>query len=114
MSAQAQKVAQQASGLLGRLAGLSKPIVYNAKVVGELAKQVYTKEGMAFPTGQQFNEARKAVESINRNSFQNVTLRDVLKGTVYAAEVYTFFLIGEVVGRRNLVGYNVKSAESHH
>ncbi|CAO3621400.1 unnamed protein product [Cunninghamella echinulata] len=39
------------------------PIVYNAKVAGEIAKQVYTKEGMNFPSGAQFAEAQNVVKN---------------------------------------------------
>lgn len=95
---------------------LQKPIVYDAKVVSEIAKQVYTKEGMSFPSGAQFTEAQTFVKkNLNVNSLKSVTWNNVAKGGVVLAEIYTFFLIGEIVGRRNLIGYNVKSeASSHH
>jgi F-type H+-transporting ATPase subunit g len=87
--------------------------VYNAKVGAELAKLVYKKEGMAFPSGQQFAEARSYVEkNLNKSAFKGLTLRDLAKGGVVAAEFYTFFLFGEIIGRRNLIGYNVPS-EKH-
>jgi F-type H+-transporting ATPase subunit g len=93
---------------------LQKPIVYNAKVAGEIAKQVYVKEGMAFPNGAQFAQAQQSVQSaLKIKNLKSLTFSDVAKGSVLFAEVYTFFLIGEIVGRRNLIGYNVKSEEAH-
>lgn len=90
--------------------------VYDAKVVGEIAKQVYTKERMNFPSGQQFSEAQQYVKKdlFNASTWKNLTKQDVAKGAVVAAELYTFFLIGEVVGRRNLIGYKVEEPGAHH
>ncbi|KAG2177277.1 hypothetical protein NQZ79_g7399 [Umbelopsis isabellina] len=106
------KLTGAAQGFLSKLSAIQKPVVYNSKVAAEIAKTVYKKEGMAFPSGQQFSEARTYVEkNLNRNAFKGLTLRDIAKGGVVAAEIYTFFLIGEIVGRRNLIGYNVPSAK---
>lgn len=93
---------------------LQKPVVYNLKVAGEIAKQVYTKEGMSFPTGEQFNQAQQTVKNyLNVNAWKGLTVRDFAKGGVVFAEIYTFFLVGEIIGRRSLIGYNVKPAEEH-
>jgi F-type H+-transporting ATPase subunit g len=94
---------------------IQKPVVYNTKVAVEIAKQVYKKEGMAFPSGAQFAEAQQSVQNaLKIKNLKNLTFSDVAKGGVIFAEIYTFFLIGEIVGRRNLIGYNVESEESAH
>lgn len=96
------------------MTALQKPIFYNTKVAAEVVKQVYVKEGMAFPTGAQFTQAQQTLQnSLKLNNLKNLTFTDVAKGGVVLAEIYTFFLIGEIVGRRNLIGYNVKSEEAH-
>lgn len=93
---------------------LQKPVVYNAKVVGELAKQVYTKEGMHFPSGEQFAQAQQTIkQNLNASAWKNLTVSDAIKGGVVAAELYVFFMFGEIIGRRNFVGYNVESASKH-
>ncbi|RUS22782.1 hypothetical protein BC937DRAFT_86989 [Endogone sp. FLAS-F59071] len=99
-----------------QLLALQRPIVYNAKVAAEIAKQVYVKEGMAFPTGKQLAETRNAIESINLDGFKKLKLGDFAKGSVIAAEAFAFFLVGEMIGRRNLVGYNVPAVgkNAHH
>ncbi|KAI7905693.1 mitochondrial ATP synthase g subunit-domain-containing protein [Cokeromyces recurvatus] len=110
----ASKYISCAQNYLNKLIALQKPIVYNTKVAVEVAKQVYKKEGMAFPTGAQFSEAQQTLQNnLKISNLKNLTSADVVKGGVVLAEIYTFFLIGEIVGRRNLVGYNVKS-EDHH
>ncbi|KAI9311726.1 mitochondrial ATP synthase g subunit-domain-containing protein [Dichotomocladium elegans] len=101
-------------GAVTKLNAAQKPIVYNAKVAVEVAKQVYVKEGMHFPTGSQFAEAEQTAKKyLNLSAWKKVTAGDVVKGSIVAAELYTFFLIGEIVGRRNLIGYNVESADAH-
>jgi F-type H+-transporting ATPase subunit g len=70
---------------------------------------------MAFPSGQQFAEARSYVEkNLNKNAYKGLTLRDFAKGGVVAAQFYTFFLFGEIIGRRNLIGYNVPTEHHEH
>ncbi|KAI9498432.1 mitochondrial ATP synthase g subunit-domain-containing protein [Zychaea mexicana] len=109
------KIVGTLQSTLSKLNALQKPIVYNTKVAAEVAKQVYTKEGMSFPSGEQFAQAQQTVQkSLNMSAWKNLTVRDVAKGGVVAAELYTFFLIGEIVGRRNLIGYDVKPAVEHH
>lgn len=103
-----------AQAYLSKAMALQKPIVYNTKVAIEVAKQVYVKEGMAFPTGAQFTQAQQSLQNtLKISNLKNLSFQDVAKGSVVLAEIYTFFLIGEIVGRRNLIGYNVKSEESH-
>ncbi|CAO3610799.1 unnamed protein product [Cunninghamella blakesleeana] len=110
------KIVGSLQSCLSKVIAFQKPIVYNAKVAGEVAKQVYIKEGMSFPSGTQFAEAQNVVKkNLNLSALKNLTWTNVAKGGVVAAELYTFFLIGEIVGRRNLIGYNVKgSGASHH
>ncbi|KAI8991553.1 mitochondrial ATP synthase g subunit-domain-containing protein [Mycotypha africana] len=107
----ATKYLSCAQHYLNKLIALKQPVCYNAKVAAEIVKQVYTKEGMAFPTGAQLAEAQKTIEqTLKIQNLRNLTFKDAAKGGVLFAEIYTFFLIGEIVGRRNLVGYNVKTS----
>ncbi|KAI7869780.1 mitochondrial ATP synthase g subunit-domain-containing protein [Spinellus fusiger] len=108
------KIASAFQCTLSKWTAIQKPILYNAKVAGEIVKQVYTKEGMAFPTGQQWAEAQASLKKINMACVKNLTVRDFAKGGIVAAEFYTFYLVGEIIGRRNLVGYNVPTVQHHH
>ncbi|KAI9303159.1 mitochondrial ATP synthase g subunit-domain-containing protein [Cunninghamella echinulata] len=109
------KILGTVQSCVNKVIAFQKPIVYNAKVAGEIAKQVYTKEGMSFPTGTQFAEAQNVVKNnLNIQAVKKWTWSDVAKGGVVAAELYTFFLIGEIVGRRNLIGYDVKGSDASH
>ncbi|KAG0165827.1 hypothetical protein DFQ28_007423 [Apophysomyces sp. BC1034] len=110
------KIVSTIQGTFSKLVAAQRPLIYKAKVAGEIAKQVYIKEGMAFPTGEQFAQAQQTIkQSANVSALkQNFSWRCVAQGGVVAAELYTFFLIGEIIGRRNLIGYNVESAEPKH
>ncbi|KAF9584200.1 ATP synthase subunit g, mitochondrial [Lunasporangiospora selenospora] len=97
---------------------LSGPVVYNAKVAGQVAKQVYIREGMAPPTGAQFEAAKestlKFVKSArSASTWKNISKEQYIGAGLVAAEAYAFFLVGEIIGRRNIVGYGVESADSH-
>ncbi|KAG0228200.1 hypothetical protein BGW41_003519 [Actinomortierella wolfii] len=97
---------------------ISGPIIYNAKVAGQIAKQVYIKEGMAPPSGAQIEAAKASVLNFAKsarsaNTWKNISKEQYLKAGLVAAEAYAFFLVGEIVGRRNFVGYDVKPADAH-
>ncbi|KAI8062276.1 mitochondrial ATP synthase g subunit-domain-containing protein [Gongronella butleri] len=112
----ANKALSAVQSYASKLIALQKPIVYKAKVAGEIAKQVYVKEGMSFPTGAQVTEAQNVIKkNLNVQAVKNWTWTDLAKGGAVAAQFYTFFLVGEIVGRRNLIGYNVQgAAPAHH
>lgn len=59
-------MASSASSGLGRLGGVQEPVVYWSKVVGQLAKQVYLKEGMSPPNVAQ-------VESVYKQLYKGIT-----------------------------------------
>ncbi|KAF7730975.1 hypothetical protein EC973_001021 [Apophysomyces ossiformis] len=110
------KIVSSLQGTFSKLIAFQKPLVYKAKVAGEIAKQVYVKEGMAFPTAEQFAQAQQSIkQNASLSALKlNFSWRCVAQGGVVAAELYTFFLIGEIIGRRNLIGYNVEAAEPKH
>ncbi|KAF9103738.1 hypothetical protein BGX29_002986 [Mortierella sp. GBA35] len=98
---------------------LRGPVLYNAKIVGQVARQVYIREGMAPPSGAQFETARGAAlqfiwDARKSKYWSKISKTQYLNAGLVAAEAYVFFMVGEIVGRRNLIGYNVKSADSHH
>ncbi|KAI8978152.1 mitochondrial ATP synthase g subunit-domain-containing protein [Pilobolus umbonatus] len=110
----ASKILSHAQSYVNKFVALQRPIVYQAKVAAEVAKQVYVKEGMAFPTGNQFQQAQQTIKNtLKVDTLKNLSIADVAKGSVILAEVYTFFLVGEIVGRRNFIGYDVSSGETH-
>ncbi|ESK90004.1 hypothetical protein Moror_7934 [Moniliophthora roreri MCA 2997] len=108
--------AKKVAGPLGeRVAGLlgayRQPITYNLAVAREVVKLVYRAEGLSPPT---------SVDTI-RTAYQNIWARassreywqqaiksgEIARLAIYGLEAYGIFKIGEIIGRRSLVGYNV-------
>ncbi|KAH9063582.1 hypothetical protein EDB87DRAFT_1673362 [Lactarius vividus] len=83
------------SGLLG---SYQQPVRYNLSVAREVLKHVYTAERLQPPTslGAVFG------------TYGTLWGGEWARLGVYAVEAYGIFKIGEIVGRRSLVGYNVE------
>ncbi|XP_041030329.1 ATP synthase subunit g, mitochondrial-like [Carcharodon carcharias] len=47
------------------------------------------------------------VASFKAGSYKQITVKEALRNTLVATEVVMWFYIGEVIGRRSLIGYNV-------
>ncbi|KAG7531625.1 hypothetical protein FFLO_04209 [Filobasidium floriforme] len=94
------------------MGGYKDPIVYNFKVLASLARQVYIAEKMAPPTNL------SAYVNSYANIWSNAVSPNFWKGLaqngqwakvgVVGLEAYGIFKIGEIIGRRNLVGYKLQ------
>ncbi|KAL1921237.1 uncharacterized protein VTP21DRAFT_10953 [Calcarisporiella thermophila] len=92
------KASKASQGLLSKIFAMKNPIVYNAMVVKELAKEVYVREGMAFPSSAQWAQAKEAMsKALNFNYLKKLSIQDVTKTALYSVEVSGFFIIGEVI-----------------
>ena len=99
--------------------GYSEPIKYNLSVAGSIAKQVYVAESLAPPTSLHTitSAYRQLWSKATDRSYwsQLLTNGDWKKLAIYAVEAYGIFTIGEMIGRRSLVGYKIDSPNhSHH
>ncbi|MBW0516802.1 hypothetical protein O181_056517 [Austropuccinia psidii MF-1] len=95
------------NGLLGSYSG---PISYNYQFVKEVLKQVYIKENLAPPRLKQIQtsylEIFKNLSSLNFWK-KNLESGDWKRLSVYGIEAVGLFSIGEMIGRRHLVGYKL-------
>ncbi|KAJ7595349.1 mitochondrial ATP synthase g subunit-domain-containing protein [Mycena floridula] len=96
----------------GKMLGSYKqPIIYNLSVARELVKQVYHAEALQPPNSvEAIKEAYKVLWSRASNPAYwrgVVNNGEVLKLGIYALEAYGIFKIGEMLGRRSIVGYNI-------
>lgn len=92
---------------------------YWTKVVGEVSKQVYAKEGLAPPKLAEFtklyNQFTAETNAFLKNPKAVVdgavtigkksTSGDWIKYACYFVQIVGFFSIGEIIGRRQIVGY---------
>jgi len=108
----ANAVAGRITGGLGGLLGSwRQPIFYNLAVAREVAKQVYIRENLAPPTSiAQLTDAYWSIFAKARdpNYWRGIAQSgEWVTVGVYAVEAYFIFKIGEMIGRRSLVGYPI-------
>lgn len=121
----AAKAQNAAQGLVEKVTNTVNKTIYWSKVTGELAKQVYLKEKLTPPSIADFqtvyqNLYKQALElttkpqqvlafakGLNKNSLLNY-------GAIFI-QIVGLFSLGEVIGRRQIVGYpQFGPAPSHH
>lgn len=116
----AQPVARRnASDIAAKVNALTEKTVYCSKVAIELSKAVYKKEGLAPPSVAEFtkvyecavNQAKlfakdpkAASEAVVKNA-QGFSKDETLRYICYFIQIVGFFSLGEIIGRRNIVGY---------
>ena len=85
--------------------------MYNLSVAKELLKQVYIREGLAPPTNvSTITSSYKTLFARARDAkyWQGISKSgEWAKVAVYGLEAYFVFHIGEMVGRRSIVGYSL-------
>ncbi|ORX96569.1 hypothetical protein K493DRAFT_281832 [Basidiobolus meristosporus CBS 931.73] len=106
--AAASKSLKNLQGASSSLLNKTGALGYNLQVAKEVLKQVYIKEGLAPPNVAQFNQAKEQFQrSLDWTIIRELTLKQVAQKAVVGVEIAGFFFIGEVIGRRNLIGYDV-------
>ncbi|RHZ70251.1 hypothetical protein Glove_273g18 [Diversispora epigaea] len=101
---QTSNASKRLINILSKLAEYRHPIIYNAQVIKEITKEVYVKEGLRPPSGSQISAAW---EKLKNTRWQNLSLHDYKIIGVRSLECLGFFAIGEIIGRRSLIGYKV-------
>ena len=110
---------RSASSVASKVQNLADKSVYYSKVALELSKAVYTKEGLAPPTIAEFtkvfecaqNQAKlvakdpKAFLDVIAKNAQGFNKDEIIRYFCYFIQVVGFFSLGEIIGRRNVVGY---------
>ncbi|KAH8118152.1 mitochondrial ATP synthase g subunit-domain-containing protein [Phellopilus nigrolimitatus] len=115
--AKAVEMAKKASGGVGERVGnmlgsYREPLLYNLSVGRELLKQVYLAERLQPPAS--LSTVTSAYQSIWARASSPAYWREILhtgeykRVGVYALEAYGIFKIGEIIGRRHLVGYKLE------
>ncbi|THH31198.1 hypothetical protein EUX98_g2966 [Antrodiella citrinella] len=93
------------------LGAYRQPLVYNFSVAKEFLKQVYVAERLQPPTS--VNAFTSAYSTLWARASNPQYWREIAqsgewtKVGIYAIEAYGIFKVGEIVGRRSLVGYNL-------
>lgn len=118
---QSQAIAKRnITSLTEKVYGLTDKTVYYSKVAVELAKQVYVKEGLNPPTVAEFTKVYECGVKLlvdfskNPKGFADLVAKnaqgfkkdEILRYICYFIQVVGFFSLGEIVGRRHVVGYS--------
>jgi len=78
----------------------------------------YAKVELVPPTPGEFPAIQKGIADIIKSAqtgkFANLTVKEAWLNTLVCAEVAFWFFIGEQIGRRSVIGYNVKSDYEPH
>lgn len=124
MSAIISKATGLVNGLITKSTQAVNCGIYWSKVGAELGKQVYKAEGLAPPSGKQFETVyQQALKFIKSPEQQKKFLQQVsefkpsaqcaAKASIYGIQLAAFFSVGEMIGRRQIVGYP-SFGEHHH
>ncbi|WFD43363.1 hypothetical protein MPSI1_002024 [Malassezia psittaci] len=108
-------IAKTAERMLGRY---SEPIMYNLRVAGSLMKQVYIAEKLAPPTnlGTWTAAYRQMFANATNPSWWTHTLPagEWRRVALYGTEAVGLFAIGEIIGKRSLIGYKLTTQGKDH
>ncbi|TFY66137.1 hypothetical protein EVG20_g4953 [Dentipellis fragilis] len=111
--AQTQKLMGPLGERFGSLLGAYRqPLTYNLSVAREVLKQIYIAERARAPAS--LAQVSSAYSTLFARARSPAYWRELLRSGewarvgVYAVEAYGIYKIGEIVGRRSLVGYTVR------
>ncbi|QLL34532.1 hypothetical protein HG536_0G03940 [Torulaspora globosa] len=117
------RIQSYATCFVSKTSRLATKTVYYGKVGAELSKQVYLKEGLQPPSVADF---QKVYSQLYKNLLhysvkpkevlgllKSLGKNDVVKYGSYAIQIVGFYSVGEIIGRRHLVGYK-NYQPSHH
>jgi len=101
-------VGEKAGNMFG---AYREPLMYNLSVTRELLKQVYIAERLQPPTSLATLQSAYSIlwaRASNPAYWREIARSgELARVGIYAVEAYGIFKIGEILGRRSLVGYRL-------
>lgn len=88
-----------------------QPLLYNLSVAREFLKQIYTAERLAPPTS--LSQITSVYKQLYSNAISIPFWRELwtsgqwTKVAIYGLEAYGIFHVGEMIGRRHIIGYKL-------
>ncbi|KAL1489836.1 hypothetical protein ABEB36_013768 [Hypothenemus hampei] len=71
----------------------------------------YAKVELTPPTGADIPQIRtdigRLISGVKHGNWKNVTVRDGFINSLIAVEIWCWFYVGECIGKRHIVGYDV-------
>lgn len=97
---------------VSKVVGSLEPLVYYSEVLYHLGKQVVVRQSFKLPTKVDFSQAEaqffKALEETkmgNLKKLKEIPAEKWKQGALKTFELSALFVVGEIVGRGNLIGY---------
>ncbi|CAL1683276.1 unnamed protein product [Lasius platythorax] len=98
------------ASLVSKTTDLVKLGVTHARPVLHVWQQ-YARVELTPPTLKDISAIRsgfsKLIQAAKSGRYRQVTVREAVINTLVAAEIYCWFYVGECIGKRHFVGYNV-------
>jgi len=121
MLAAVSKMGGPAAKVAKKIESLIPPTVYYSKVGLEMGKIVFRARSMAPPSLETMQATWKQIYAQSKTFelnhavqwAQSLTKKDAAAVGVVVAEVIGFFTVGEIIGKRKLVGYRGKVEHAH-
>ncbi|KAI9337681.1 mitochondrial ATP synthase g subunit-domain-containing protein [Zopfochytrium polystomum] len=109
------------NGLASRITAITEPVIYYTKVSAEFAKLVFTHGKVTIPNPAHMAEAQLGFSNFytafTNGAWKKVTVAQAGQLAAAGVTVYGFFLVGEMIGRGSIIGYDVPGsghAGGHH
>lgn len=113
------------TGITEKISSSVSQASYWSKVILEVSKQVYKKEGLAPPSISEFQAVYKklyaqaleyanAPQKLLELTKVKVVKDDVIRYAAYGVQLFGLFSLGEIIGRRQIFGYPTFGEEKHH
>ncbi|XP_008049033.1 ATP synthase subunit g, mitochondrial [Carlito syrichta] len=98
-----RNLAEKAPGLVNAAVTYSKPRLATF--------WSYAKVELVPPTPAEIPRAiqslKKIINSAQTGSFKQLTVKEAVLNGLVATEVWMWFYVGEIIGKRGIIGYNV-------
>ncbi|KAI8908473.1 hypothetical protein EDD86DRAFT_207762 [Gorgonomyces haynaldii] len=107
---------QQFGSIASRLTAYAEPVIYYGRVGVEFVGQVLKHQKMtAVPNfGLAQEGIAKFISAFSNGQWRNVTIRQTFQLAAEGLKIYGFFLVGEMIGKGSVVGYQIPGNESAH
>lgn len=96
--------------MLGKLSGVAKTLVQQA-IPKLKVFQAYARVELVPPSPSELPAVKKSISHLinaaKNGHYKELTMREAWLNTLVAIEVYCWFFVGECIGKRHIVGYDV-------
>ena len=90
---------------------IAEPLIYYSKVTGSTFRLIAKHEKIGLPSPAGFADAQASLghlfTSMQTGAWKKVTVKQVGKMAGEGVKIAGFFILGEMIGRRSIIGYDV-------